>query len=74
MNSYLLLHVESILLEYGILFWGNCRNVKKVFKLQKRVIRLIANISSTTSCVPYFKKLKIMTLPYLYIYEILLYT
>jgi hypothetical protein len=33
-------------------------------------IRLIANISSTTSCKPYLKKLKIMTLP---IYEILLY-
>ena len=31
-------------LKYGILFWGNVRNLKKVFKLQKRAIRLIANI------------------------------
>jgi hypothetical protein len=60
-------------LKYGILFWGYVRNLKKVFKLQKRAVRLIANISSTTSCKPYFKKLKIMTLPYIYIYEILLY-
>jgi hypothetical protein len=53
--------------------WGNVRNRKKVFKQQKRAITLIANISSTTSCKPYFKKLKIMTLPCMYIYEILLY-
>jgi hypothetical protein len=59
-------------LKYGILFWGNVRNLKKVFKLQKRTIRLIANISSTTSCKPYCKKLKIMALPCIYIYEILL--
>jgi hypothetical protein len=61
-------------LKYGILFWGNIRNLKKVFKLKKRAIRLIANISSTANCKPYFEKLKIMTLPYIYIYEILLYT
>jgi hypothetical protein len=60
-------------LNYGILFWGNIRNLKKVFKQQKRAIRLIANISSTTSCKPYFKKLKFMTLPCMYIYEIVLY-
>jgi hypothetical protein len=60
-------------LKYGILFWGNVRNLKKIFKLQKRAIRLIGNISSTTSCKPYFKTLKIMTLPCIYIYEILLY-
>jgi hypothetical protein len=60
-------------LKYDILFWGNVRNLMKVFKLQKRAIRLIANISSTTSCKPYFKKGKIMTLPCIYICEILLY-
>jgi hypothetical protein len=59
-------------LKYGILFWGKVRNLKKVFKVQKRAIRLIANISSTTSCKPYLKKSKIVTLPCIYIYEILL--
>jgi hypothetical protein len=55
-------------LKYGILFWGNVRNLKKVFKLQKkRTIRLIANISCTTTCKPYFKKLKMLTLPCIYI-------
>jgi hypothetical protein len=59
-------------LKYGISLWGNVRNLKKVLKLQKWAIRLLANISSTISCKPYFKKLKIMTLPCIYIYEILL--
>jgi hypothetical protein len=62
------------LLKYVVLFWGNSRNMKKVFKLQKRAIRLIANIPSTASCMPYFTDYKIMTLSCLYIYEILLYT
>jgi hypothetical protein len=60
-------------LKYCILFWGNVRNLKKVFKLQKSAVRLIANISSTTSCKPYLKKLKLISLPCIYIYEILLY-
>jgi hypothetical protein len=61
------------LLKYGILFWGNSRNLKKVFKLQKRAIGLTANIPSTASCMPYLKNYKIMTLSCLYIYKILLY-
>jgi hypothetical protein len=62
------------LLKYDILFWGNSRNLKKVFKLQKRAVRLIANIPSTASCMPYLRNYKIMTLSCLYIYEVLLYT
>jgi hypothetical protein len=61
-------------LEYCILFRGNARNLQKVFKIQKRAIRLIANVSNTSSCKPYFKKLKIMTLPCIYILEILTHT
>jgi hypothetical protein len=66
-------HMHSSL-KYGILFWGDVRNLTKVFKLQKRAIRLIANISNTTSCKPYFKILKIMTLPYIYIFMKFFYT
>jgi hypothetical protein len=35
-------------LKYGILFWGNARNLQKVFKIQRRAVRLIANISNTS--------------------------
>jgi hypothetical protein len=61
-------------LKYGILFWGSARNLQKVFRIQNKAIRLIANISSTSSCKPYFKKLKILTLPCIYIVEILAHT
>ena len=59
-------------LKYGILFWGMSKNYKRVFILQKRAIRILANVSRTTSCKPLFRALKIMTLPCMYIYEILL--
>jgi hypothetical protein len=58
-------------LKYGILFWENLKNLTKIFKLRKKLIRLIASVSSTTSCKQYFKELKIMTLPSIKIYEIL---
>jgi hypothetical protein len=61
-------------LKYGILFWGNIRNLQKISKIQKRAIRLISNISNTSSCKLNFKKLKIMTLPCICILEILTHT
>jgi hypothetical protein len=59
-------------LKYGIVFWGISKNYKKVFILQKRAIRIQANVSRTTSCKSSCRALKIMTLPCMYIYEILL--
>ena len=50
-------------LKHGILFWGSTRNLKKVLNCKKRAIRLIANITSTTSCKPCFKKLEIIIVP-----------
>jgi hypothetical protein len=59
-------------LKYGIVFWGISKNYKKVFILQKRAMRVLANVSRTTNCKPSFRASKIMTLPCMYIYEILL--
>jgi len=52
-----------------LLYFGETLQTLKNFKLQKRAIRLIVNTAITTRCKPYFKKLKIMTLPGTYIYE-----
>jgi len=57
-----------------LFYFGENLQTLKNFKLQKRAIRLITNIAVTTRCKPYFKKLKIMTLPSTYIYEILQFT
>lgn len=58
---------------YGILLWGSSSAALKVFLKQKSAIRCIAGVSSLTSCRNYFKTLKILTLPEIYILESSLY-
>lgn len=56
-------------LRYGIIFWGNSTDRELVFRAQKRCLRSLCGISPLESCKPHFQKLKILTLPSLYIYE-----
>jgi len=58
---------------YGVIFWGNSTDRNKVFKLQKRAIRLITNSSNTTSCRRLFKELGILTLQSQYILSLALF-
>ncbi|KAG6440382.1 hypothetical protein O3G_MSEX001260 [Manduca sexta] len=62
-------YVESIL-RYGIIFWGNSTDKNDVFVSQKKCIRAICNLPPRESCEPYFKSLKLLTFPSLYIYEV----
>lgn len=57
---------------YGILLWGNSSQSHKVFKYQKKAIRVLAGVSLRESCRPHFKHNKIMPLPAIYIYYTLL--
>jgi hypothetical protein len=50
------------LLTYGIIFWGNSSHVKSVFKIQKRIIRIMTNSNSKDSCRELFKLLNILPL------------
>jgi hypothetical protein len=59
------------LISYGTLIWGNGTLVNDIFILQKRAIRSIYKLSSRTSCRPFFQKSNIMTVPSIYIYELL---
>ena len=59
------------LLEYGKAFWGNSTKSVKVFKLQKRAIRLMTGSNVTTSSRPLFPMLRIMTLPSQYIFSLM---
>ena len=61
------------LLSYGLIFWGHSSNAESIFKLQKRAIRAIMQVTKTTSCKQYFKSLHVLPLPCLYIYETLVY-
>lgn len=56
-------------LRYGIIFWGNSANRENVFRAQKRCIRAMNGLNRTDSCVPMFKKLNIMTMPCIFIFE-----
>jgi hypothetical protein len=51
---------------YSILLWGSSPSALKIFKIQKRIIRLIALAGLRTSCRPLFNDLKILPLPCVY--------
>lgn len=58
-------------LNYGVILWGNSTDAPQLFTLQKKLVRIIANIKPRDSCKPYFKKYNILTLPSIYILEII---
>ena len=60
-------------LRYGILFWGGDSQSTKVFKLQKKVVRLICNAKRKTSCRELFKTLYILPVLCVYIMETVYY-
>jgi hypothetical protein len=55
---------------YGIIFGGNSSYSKKIFTLQKRIVRIMVGIRPRTSCRRLFKKLEILTVPSQYIYSL----
>jgi hypothetical protein len=58
---------------YGIMFWGNSSHAERVFKLQKRVIRLIKGCGCTDSCREQFREMKILPLRSQYIYSLMMF-
>ena len=65
-------HVHSIM-SYGVIFWGNSPSAIKVFRLQKKIIRIITNTRPRSSCKEIFKKMQILTLYSQYIYSLILF-
>jgi hypothetical protein len=59
-------YVHSII-SFGIIFWGNSSHSKEIFKIQKRIIRMIMNSSKNASCQQLFKELNILPIPSQYI-------
>ena len=63
------------IISYGIIFWGNSSYSEDIFKIQKKIIRIIMNSSRNASCRQLFKELN--TLPiqpqYIRAYSILLF-
>ena len=59
------------IMSYGIIFWVNSSHSSVIFKLQKRVIRIIIGSGYTESCRKMFMDLKIQPLSSQYIFSIL---
>lgn len=63
-------------LTYGLIVWGGATavNLERILLLQKRAIRCLAGLKYQESCREAFKQLKILTVPALYIREVIMHT
>jgi len=61
-----------LIISYGIIFWRNLSHSEEIFKIQKRIIRIIMNSSKIASCQQPFKELNILSIQSKYIASILL--
>ena len=59
------------LMKFGIVFWGNSSYAISVFRVQKRVLRIITGTGYRNSCRQLFVALKILPLQSQYIYSLL---
>ena len=61
------------IIQYGIVLWGGSHHAIKIFRLQKKALRIIAHIGYRDHCREWFKNLKIMSVPSLFVYRTLLF-
>lgn len=59
-------------INYGVVLWGNAGHAVRVFRMQKRAVRILATAGNREHCRPLFVRLRLMTLPCLYIFQSLL--
>ena len=65
-------YVHSVM-SYGIIFGGNSYFSDIIFKVQKRIIRVISGSGRWDSCHDLFRKFQILPLPSLYIFSLLVF-
>jgi hypothetical protein len=65
-------YIHSVLTS-GIIFWGNSSYTIKVFRIQKKVTRIIMRLKKYDSCRNSFKEMKILPLCSQYIYSLMQY-
>jgi len=58
---------------YGLLFWGNSPDSIKIFRLRKKITRIMMGCRSRDSCRKLFFNLEILPLPSQYILSLLLF-
>jgi hypothetical protein len=65
-------YVHSVM-SYGIILGGNSHHSDRIFKIQKRIIRIITNTGGRVSCRQLYKQLQILPLPSQYIFSLLVF-
>jgi len=60
-------------LTYGIIFWGNTPHSNVIFRMQKRIVRILVGVRNRDSCRECFKRLKILPLQSQYLLSLLLF-
>jgi hypothetical protein len=63
----------NLIITYGLIFWGTSDYSRVIFKIQKRIFRVIMNSNSKDSCRDLLKNLCILPLHAQYIFSILLF-
>ena len=59
------------IVSYRIILWGNSSYSRRIFTLQKKIIRIMMGAHHRTSRRKLFKKLEILTIPSQYIYSMM---
>jgi IS1 family transposase len=59
------------IIQYGIILGGNSSNSRKIFTLQKKIIRIMVVAHPRTPCRNLFKKLDILPVPCQYIVSLM---
>jgi hypothetical protein len=65
-------YVHSVM-SYGIIFGSNSTYSNIIFKIQKRILRIIMKARNRESCRPLFRQLNILPLYSQYIFSLLLF-
>jgi hypothetical protein len=60
------------IMSYEIIFWGNLTHSNQIFKIQKRIVRIITKARNKDSCRPLFRLLNILPFYSQYILSIYL--
>nr|CAH7717467.1 unnamed protein product [Callosobruchus chinensis] len=55
------------------MLWGKSVAYNRIFVLQKKALRVITHSKYGSSCRHHFKNLKLLPLPTIYIYEVIIY-
>lgn len=63
----------NAIINYGLPFWGNSPHAIKIFRMQKRIIRIMMGCGNRASCRNLFRRLEILPLGSQYILSLMLF-